>query len=370
MSQSDDPPPVREQPGPTPGPRLSKDQRKNLVAQLEASTSRSRSPDRLMARAQEALSEGNIAQARRIYEQLQTVASHLPALELLREHLMTSENNAKRGANLKRAEDMLTQAIQQRKKTLAQMALETLKEIEPDHPQISEYEIWVRDLDQEVALRERLDTMLATGREALQAGDVETARSQLEALSNLDPWSQAIDDLAAEIEDAERGAQASAGIGRLKQQIQDALDRRDTGAAQRGLEQLGSMDIPKVTLDFYAKRIRDLRQKLQDESEASGLEKRFNEALDTRDYARAREIAREYGRRFETDAHGTELFNRVAEVEAGERRQASIQQGIQQVERFIAAGDKAQAEMALRVVRGMGSADVKIAELEAQIRSM
>lgn len=352
------------------GPRLSKDERKNLLAQLEASTARAESPDQMLARAQESLAQGNFAQARRIHQSLESSAPYLPGLDTLREQLMSAENDAKRRANLKRAEDMLTQAIQQRKKTLALMALETLKEIAPAHPQLGEYEIWVRDLDQEVALQQRIDALVRSGREALQASDVEKAKEHFEALRSLDPWSQATDDLADEINEAERGAEARSGIFNLKQLIQDSIDARDAAAAQMGLEQLGSMDVPKITVDTFAKRIRDLRQTLQDESEASSLEKRFSLALSSGDYSQAREVAREFGRRFPGNPHGTELFNRVAEVEAGERRKASIQQGLQQVERFLAAGDKAQAEMALRVVRGMAQDDPQIAALEAKIRAM
>lgn len=352
------------------GPRLSKEERKNLLTQLEASTSRSESPDLLLARATEALGQGNHNQARRILQNLEASSPYFPGLDRFREQLMSAEQDAKRRSNLKRAEDMLTQAIQQRKKTLAQMALETLKEIAPSHPQLAEYAIWIRDLDQEVALLQRVDTIVRTGRDALQSGDVEKAREQLEALRSLDPWSQATDDLADEIAAAERGAEARSGIFNLKQLIQDSIDSRDAGAAQMGLEQLGSMDVPKITLDTLAKRIRDLRQTLQDESEASSLEKRFSQSLAAGDYSQAREVAREYGRRFPSGPHGTELFNRVAEVEAGVRRKASIQQGIGQVEQFIAVGDKAQAEMALRVIRGMGPDAAKVAELEAKIRAM
>lgn len=357
--------------GPSPsGPRLSKDERKNLLAQLEASTGRAGSPDQLVDRAREALALGNHSHARRILQHLQINAPHLPDLDLFHKQLMSSEQDAKRRANLKRAQDMLTQAIQQRKKMLAQMALETLKEIAPNHPQLGEYEIWVRDLDQEVALQHRMDTIVTTSREALQAGDVAKAREQLEALRSLDPWSQATDDLAEEIANAERGAVARSDIDQLKQKILDAVAARDAGAAQLGLEQLGSMDVPKITLDTLAKRIRDLRQVLQDESEASSMETRFSEAMADGDFSHAREVAREFGRRFPENPHGTELFNRVAEVEAVERRKASIQQGIEQVERFIAAGDKAQAAMALRVVRTMGPDDAKAADLEAQIQAM
>ncbi|MDA8016219.1 MAG: hypothetical protein MPN21_02125 [Thermoanaerobaculia bacterium] len=352
------------------GPRLSKEERENLLTQLEASAGHSESPDRQLARARECLAQGNHGQAQRLLKNLEVNAPYLQGLELLRKQLMSAEQDAKRQANLKRAEDMLTQAIQERKKTLAQMALDTLREIAPSHPQLAEYEIWIRDLDQEVALQQRVDSLVTTGREALQSGDVDKAREQLEALRSLDPWSQATDDLAEEIEEAERGAEARSGIFNLKHLIQDALDARDAGAAQMALEKLGAMDVPKITLDTYAKRIQDLRQTLQDESEASSLEKRFAQALDAGRYSQAREVARELGRRFPDDPHSTELFNRVAEVEAGERRKASIQQGILQVERFIAAGDRGQAEMALRVVRGMGPDAVSIAQLEAKIRMM
>lgn len=274
------------------------------------------------------------------------------------------------GDKVKQAETMLTNAIQKRQKSLAQMALETLGEIAPEHPRMQEYEIWVRDLDQEVALQQRVDSIVGEARAALQKDDVEAAREQLRALRKLDPWNEATDRLAEEIDEAEHGAEVSAGIGRVKESIDEALENEDLQAARAGLETLNGTDVPKITVDTYRRRVDELARQLQDRSDARELEARYQDRVDAHDWQGAREVAREYGRRFPDDDHGTELFNRVAELEAGERREASVRQGIAQVEQFVAAGDKAMAETALRVVKNMGSDAGKVAELEAKIRNL
>jgi hypothetical protein len=81
-------------------------------------------------------------------------------------------------------------------------------------------------------------------------------------------------------------------------------------------------------------------------------------------------MARHFGQRFREDPRSTAMFNRVGELEAGLRRQQSIQQGIASVEQFIAQGRKAEAELALKVLRNMLDDPQRIAALEARIQSL
>ncbi|MEM1205358.1 MAG: hypothetical protein AAGN66_19170 [Acidobacteriota bacterium] len=361
MTESHDPPQ---------GVRLSKDERKSLLAELERSSSRTEPPEQVLQRAQQALANRNLDQAKRLVDQLESSQSTLPGLDFLKDQLGSALRDQKHRENLRTTEEMLTRYIQQRKKPLAQLALETLSDIAPTHPRLAEYRIWVADLDQEVALQQRLETLLSDGREALSSGDVEEARRKLEALQKLDPDAAAVEALSEELEAKAAGEAARADIGRLKQEIESLLDQRDVVGARRALDQLSELDIPKITLDFYAKRLTDAAQKLRDEMEAKELESHFDQALQTKNWQGAREIARRFGERFPASAHASEMYNQVNRIEAGERRQHSIAHGIATLEQFIAGRQKHEAQLALKLLRGMDVDPDELARLESLVNAL
>lgn len=353
-----------------PGIRLSKDERKQLLAELERDASRREPPERWLQRALAAAQAGQIDVARRLTEQLAKEAPNVAGLDYLREQLESAERSHKQKERLRQAEDMVIRAIQQRKKPLAQMALQTLEEIAPQHPRLDELRTWVRDLDQEVALHTRIDELLAAGRSALQSGDLEGARRQLEALRKLDPMGLPAEDFGAELDAAERGQAASADIGRLKESIDAALLDGEVGKAQEALEALQATDVPRVTIQTYARRIEETTRRLRDASEAQGLIDRVERHLGAREWQAAREVAQHLGHRFPEDPRSTQMFNRVAELEAGDRRQQSIQQGIASCEQFITQGKKLEAQLALKLLRGMNLDAARIAALEARIAQL
>ena len=350
-----------------PGIRLSKDERKQLLADLERDASRREPPERLLQRALAAAQAGQIDVARRLSEQLVKDAPNVAGLDYLREQLQTAERNHKHKERLRQAEDMVIRAIQQRKKSLAQMALQTLEEIAPQHPRLGELRIWVRDLDQEVVLHGRIDELVNAGRAALQSGDLDGARQQLDALRKLDPMGGPTEDFGAELDAAERGQAASADIGRLKQSIDEALQDGDVDKAEEALSALQATDVPRVTIQTYARRIEEKTRRLRDASEAQGLIDRFERHLAAHKWQSAREVAQHFGQRFRDDPRSTQMFNRVAELEAGDRRQQSIRQGIASCEQFIAQGKKIEAQLALKLLRSMNLDAERIAALEARI---
>lgn len=271
---------------------------------------------------------------------------------------------------IRTAEEMLTRAIQQRKEALAQMTLETLEEIAPDHPRLPEFRMWVKDIGQELAVRERIDSVLTAGREALKNGDMDGAQRQLDALRKLAPYDGSTDDFAAEVEAAAQGQEATAGIGRIKQEIEEALAEERVDDARQALARLEGTAVPRIVLQTYGRRITETTRQMKDAAEVEALTVSFESFLQAQDWGNAREMARHFGQRFPDDPRSTAMFNRVGELEAGLRRQQSIQQGIASVEQFIAQGRKAEAELALKVLRNMLDDPQRIAALEVRIRSL
>lgn len=353
---------------PPDGIRLSKDERKNLLAEIEKMSSRAETPEQQLQRAQQALAAGQVQQARRVYESLLETAPHVAGINYLRTQLENHEKEKKLQANLQTTEEMLLRYIQQRKKPLAQMALETLIEIVPHHPKLPDYKLWVKDLDQEVALHSRINNILAAGRAALAAGNLPETRKHLDALQKLDPYSSEVEQLVAEVDAHEKQREASVGIDRYKKEIEEAIAKRQVEAARQALAHLGALDVPKITLDFYQKRLSEVQQRLIDEAEKSALAAEFEKLLASRDWSAARDIARRYGQRFPTDPHSTELFNRVNHLEAGERREQAKEQGIATLEQFVAQGRKHEAELALKLLRGMNIEPARLAALEEKVK--
>ena len=83
---------------------------------------------------------------------------------------------------------------------------------------------------------------------------------------------------------------------------------------------------------------------------------------------RARDVARRYGERFPHDPRGAELFNRVNHLEASQRREQAKEQGIVTLEQFIAQGRKHEAELALKLLRGMSIEPARLAALEEKVK--
>ena len=352
---------------PSRGVLLTKEERKRLLARLERDTRKAEPPTQTVRRAEEALREGNLAQARRLYQHLKTVAPTTARLNELAQAIQAAEREEKKVANVAATEEMLVGYIQQRKKQLAMFALQTLVEVAPDHPRRQEYEVWVADLDQEVELQRRLDAEVEAGRAALHRGDLDRARHHLDALRKVDPAAHGTEALAEEIEQAEAGQARSADVGRLKVRIEELLSSGETDAAEREIEALAGMGVPKITLDFLWQRLDQARGLARDEAEQEALRIRFQRHMEARDWQNARDLAKRFGERFPASDEPAKMFREVNELEARQRRRQSVEQGIATLEKFIGGGQRREAEMVLKVLRGLDVDPAQLRELEERV---
>lgn len=349
--------------------RLSKEERRALLARIEQEASRAESPARIVQRAEEALEGRQLGQARRLVDQLVSRVPGLTGLAELEVKLAAVEKEQKLQSNIRTAEEMLTRYIQQRQKKMATLALETLLEIAPEHPRRKEYEIWVRDLDEELAFQRQIDEQVAAGQAALRRGDMEEAQRRLEALRQLDPDSPATDGLAEEMSRTERGQAESADIERIKQKAEELMVSGRVEEAEAAIEQLAGK-VPKITLDFLRKRLDQARGRRQVGKEMEILIAEFRRDVEKKDWLNAREVARRFGEQFPDSGKAAEMFNEVHQLEAAERKKQSIEQGIASFRQFIAKGQRSEAELALKLLRNLDIGPDRLAEFEAQLASL
>lgn len=349
---------------------LSKEERRNLLAQLERQSRKTEPPEITVQRVEQALTAGNLELARRVIDHLEKTAPQQPGIDLLRDRLAQAEREQKRRANLRTAEEMLVGYIQQRKKQMAQMALETLLEIAPDHPRRADYTVWVSDLDKEVELQKRVEEQLRAGRAALRAGDFDDAKRRLDTLRKVDPNAAATGQLAGEIEQAEQGIAHRADVERAKQRFEELLQTGAVEEAARLIDGLSRLDLPKVTLDFLRKRLADTHAKVRDEAEKQAARIRFQRHLESRDWQAARDLAQRFGERFPEGDEAARMFSEVNRREGDERRQQSLEQGVATLEKFIAAGKRKEAELVLKVLRGLDVDAAQLARYEARVLAL
>ncbi|MEM7582513.1 MAG: hypothetical protein AAF560_03965 [Acidobacteriota bacterium] len=349
---------------------MTKEERKELLAQLERQSSRTVSSERILQRGEQALKNGQLDQAKRVLQQLQGKAAILPGLELFKQRVEAAVQAEKQQTNLRATEEMLTRYIQQRKKPLAKLALTTLVEMAPNHPRRTDYTTWVADLDEEVELQRRADELLAAGRAAVISGDFSKAAKHLGTLNKVDPGSRATEQLERELAQAQQGEAESADIERAKQRLEELLANGELDAAEQQMEQLGQMDLPKVTIDFWRKRLQDHRSRVRDEAEAAELITAFEGHLAVGAWPSAREVAQRFSQRFPTSPRGAALFSQVNDHEAAQRRQQSLDEGLATLERFIGQGDRHNAELALKLLANLDLEPERLAQLEARVRSL
>ena len=280
------------------------------------------------------------------------------------------DSQEKHKAGLRKAEEMFLQYIQQQKKQLAELAFETLIELAPNHPKRQEFEIWLRDLDQEVMLKKRLEETLEAGRLALRQGDLSEARRCLQALRKLDSWADVIEQFSAEIEAAQQDEVETADIVRLKAVFEGHLSLRNYHEAEKALATLAALDVPKVTLDFLRKHLAASQANTADEAEATAIVNEVQKHLDAEQWQAAREVAHGFGERFPHNPLAAQLFNQINEKEAAQRRQLSLREGIQTFERFLAEGKKGEAELALKLLEHLDLDKGQLAVLELKVRGL
>lgn len=280
------------------------------------------------------------------------------------------DSQEKRQASLRKAEEIFLQYVQQQKKQLAELAFETLIELAPDHPKRQEFQVWLRDLDQEVVLQKRLDEALDAGRLALRQGNLAEAQRCLAGLRKLDSWADVVEQFSAEIQAAEQDRVETADIERLKAVFEEHLMARRYRQAEESLEQLTSLDVPKVTLDFLRKHLQVSRADTADEAEAAAIVVDLKKHLAAKRWQAAREVAHSFGERFPESPRAAQLFNEVNEMEAAERRQLSLREGIQTFEKFLAEGRQSEARLALKLLENLELDKDRLAALELKVRGL
>jgi len=346
---------------------LSRAERIDLLAQIEKASKRVQESSGEIARVEAALADGRFEEAQTLIGRIEIAAPRTQGLDRLKERLAQMREQESRLVRVAETEQVLTSYLQRKQLPLARLALETLLEIQPNHPKRADYQGWIELLSDEAERGKRADAALAAGRAAIERRDFKGARRELETIARNDPSGKRAEAFNEELERAERETQENREIEQRRKRFEELIAAHRVVEAREELDALSKLDVPRVTLDFLREQLAEARAGIQREEQDAVFERRYRQALQDHHWSAAREVAQELGNAQPGSPRAAAMFAEAERLEAIHRRQQAVDQGVRQVETFIEQGDAPKAELALKILVQMDPENRHRKRLEKQV---
>jgi tRNA A-37 threonylcarbamoyl transferase component Bud32 len=362
-------------PGSSPGVRratgeLSRAERDDLLAQIERAAKKAEESNTLLQQAADPLRQGAVEEARGYVEQAKAQNPRQKGLAEVEAQVAEIEGRLERGKQIKRTEEMLESYLKAGQPQLARFALETLLDVAPEHPRAAELRERVEGLAGELENKKRAQEVLATGRGAVLKGNFAEALRQLDTLTRLDRSGTLAEELRGEIDRASKARQQAEEADSERQRMEELLEAGDLAAAERQLDTLSRLGVAKVALDLYRARLADGKRKAEAEAQAEEFARRARERANLGDFAGAREIALEFERAQPASQRPGALFLELNHIQEEVRKRQGIEQGVRQLEGFLASRKLAEAELAFKILVQMAPQHPRRQELQRALAAL
>lgn len=281
-----------------------------------------------------------------------------------------TSSNADLNTRREELESMLASYIKNQQLPLAELSLETLVDLFPDHPKRDEYESWVGILRDEVEQDRRAEDALAKARTALERGDSRKVRKSVAELRKYDRRGDLVEAFERDRASAEREERQEASVEEHKERFEELLAQGDLKAAEAVLDRMTAAGAARLTVGLYRSRLQEERDKYEQTIRAEEFETRFRKMLEAQDFHGARDIALELERTLPMSRRPAQMFAEISRVEEESRRRQAVEQGAVQVRDLIDRGDADQAEMALSILLRMEPGYAGRETLEKQIQAL
>lgn len=275
-----------------------------------------------------------------------------------------------RPARLAELERLLAGYIKNKQLPLAELAFDSLLELDPDHRLQGDYLTWIEMLRGEVAADRQVAELLAAGRAALERDDHKAARKSLEAVRKLGADDERAAAFATEIESAVDARRTGAEQESRRRRFDEHLAKKRIAEAAEELAALERLGATRVSLDVLGRRLDEARRRTDAGARAEEQEQRFRERLDAGDFAAARDAARGVERELPASPRPGQLLAEVARREQDQHRRQSIAQGELQVEELIRKGHADQAALALKILLRIDPKNRNRKQFERQLKAL
>ncbi len=353
-----------------PSRELSREEKMDLLAQIDRAAKKVSEVGLLVEQAERAFAAGRLDEARQIAEQAQAANPRQPRLERLLARLRETEETKERDAHVAEAEQMVEQYLQGGKHGLAAFALESLLDLRPDHARRAEFERRLEAMADATGRKQKLDEAAAGVREALVAGDLRTARMRFEAAERDNPASLELEAIRAELAQGEEELHRAADLEQHRRRFDGLLAGGRIGEAEKEFEAIARLETSRLTLDLTLGRLEEGRERAQLVGRSQEFERRFRERLGARDWAGARAVVHEYEVSPAAGERPSQMLAELAREEDVWRRHQAFEQGVKQVETFIAQSRPLEAETAFKILASLDPQSPDLKRLERQIKAL
>jgi serine/threonine protein kinase len=372
---------------------LSREERLELLGQIDRAAKRVSEATRLSERARLAIDERRFEAALAAIAELEAASPRHARLPELRAALAAARRGeaapapqpapaalapaapatadpAEHQARVAEAERLLETYIREHKQGLARFALEALLELAPDHSRRGDFESWIGLMGAEIEQLKEAEAAVEQGRAALLRDELEEARRHLERIEKLDPSHQLGDRFRIEMEEAVERQRAAVDLARRRERLEQLIEERRLADAERELGRLAAGGLARVSVEEYRLRMSDIAALAEREAQGRDIERRYRERVEARDWAGAREAVLELERALPSSPRPAQLFAETARFEEIDRKQQSIEQGVRQLEGFLAARKAAEAETTLKILGQMAPDHPRLAQLAERVREL
>ena len=335
-----------------PSSQLSRQERDELLEQINRASARITKARELRSKIDEALAFGNTDHARRLFTELEAVDAKAQGLEALKQRLVPAPDPVAED-RLREAEAMFRQYLDRHQLPLARLALETILDLAPNHPQRVRFQAQLEGLSGSVDRDQLAEKFVVDARAALSRGDLAAAEKGLAAASRVGPLSTAAAALETELAEAKRETEMTDLLGVRKRRIEEALASGRLRDAELEIEGLAAAGASRVTLDLCRAQLAEAERHRAMAGELKEFESRFTHALADSNWMAAREVAHDMERALEGHPRAAEMFAEAEALRQREERRHALEGGERQLETLLAQGRTDQAELALKVLLKM-----------------
>jgi serine/threonine-protein kinase len=353
-----------------PSRELSREEKLDLLAQIDRAAKKVSEVGQVVEQAEQAFAAGRIDEARRLAEQAQAGNPRQPRLERLLARMREAQEAEELDGRVGEAEQMVEQYLQGGKHGLAAFALESLLDLRPDHPRHAEFERRLAAMADATGRKQKLEEAAAGVREALIAGDLRTARMRFDAAERETPGAPELEAIRAELAQGEDELSRAAELEQHRRRFDGYLAGGMIADAEKEFEAISKLETSRLTLDLTRGRLEEGRVRAQLVGRGQEFERRFRERMAARDWAGARGVVHEYEASPAAGERPAQMLHELARQEDGWRRKQAFEQGVKQVETFIAQSRPLEAETALRILASLDAQNPELKRLDRQIKAL
>nr|HRC86594.1 hypothetical protein [Thermoanaerobaculia bacterium] len=367
--------PVQAPAAATPNPdsrsssQLSRAERDELLAQINRAADRLTRTQKLMEKAQDALTRGERTLAERLVVTIEGIDPKTKGLPELKAQVSELAEKADlERQRLREAEGLLVRYLDQRQAPLAKLALETLRELAPDHANLAVYQQRLAGLSEEARESEEVKREISAIRQALAEGELDRAGQRIARLRAAS--ASAAERLAKELDEARTRQSREREAAELRQRFEDDVASGRLERAEQELSALNQLAASRATLAIYRDQLEEARRLAAQAEQAQPFESRFAAALETGDWQAAREVALAMEKELPGHPRPAALFAEAERLRASSERQQAVHQGVRQIEQLLTQGRADQAELALKVLAKLDPANPRLGYFERRIAAL